>query len=153
VAAIEATLDSLAQPVTADGEPTAWSNPQARVETRLGRRMPPFVGTDVEKHALAIHLARLGGAAAAGVAAAVSGEAGPETFGTYCAACHGPDAPWPIGERLRGRSADEFFDLLGRLDEVQEDMPPFAGTEEERAALAAHLAELAVPALDEEVMP
>jgi len=153
VAAIEATLDSLALPVTADGEPTAWSDPQIRVATRLGRRMPPFVGTDVEKHALAVHLARLGGDAAAGVAVAdsVGADVGLEAFETYCAACHAPDSPWPITDRLSGRSLDELFDLLGRLNEVQEDMPPFAGTEEERAALAEHLAGLAAPSSVEEV--
>jgi hypothetical protein len=51
-----------------------------------------------------------------------------------------------MADRLGGRSVDEFYDLLGRLDEVQEEMPPFAGTEEERAALAAHLAGLAAAA-------
>jgi mono/diheme cytochrome c family protein len=149
VAAIEATLGSLAVPVAADGEPGSWSDPQVRVATRLGRRMPPFVGTDVERHALAIHLARLGGDALAGVEEAVSIDPGEEAFSTHCAACHGLDSPWPISARLHGRSSDELFELLGRLNEVQEEMPPFAGTEEERAALAEHLAGLA--ASEEEV--
>ena len=113
--------------------------------------MPPFAGTDLEKHALAIHLARLGGDPEAGVVAAVATDPGAEAFEVYCVACHGADSPWPIGERLLGRSKGEFFDLLGRLDEVQEDMPPFAGTEEERAALAEHLAGLSASA--EEVTP
>jgi mono/diheme cytochrome c family protein/cytochrome bd-type quinol oxidase subunit 1 len=153
VAAIEATLVSLASPVTADGEPAAWSDPRVRVATRLGRRMPPFVGTDVEKQALAIHLARLGGDAEAGVAPAAAARVDPgeEAFATHCDACHGLDSPWPIAERIRHRSSDELFDLLGRLNEVQEDMPPFTGTEEERAALAEHLAGLAAP--EEEVTP
>jgi mono/diheme cytochrome c family protein len=152
VAAIEATLVSLASPVNADGEAAAWSDPGVRVATRLGRRMPPFVGTDVEKRALAIHLARLGGDAEAGVAVVAAGvDPGPEAFATYCAACHGPDSPWPIDERIRGRSSDEIFELLGRLNEVQEDMPPFTGTEEERVALAEHLAGL--PASEKEVTP
>jgi mono/diheme cytochrome c family protein len=151
VAAIEATLVSLASPVTADGEPTAWSDPGVQVATRLGRRMPPFVGTDVEKRALAIHLARLGGDAEAGVEVAASVDPGEEAFATYCAACHGPDSPWPIEDRIRGRSSEELFELLGRLNEVQEDMPPFTGTQEERAALAEHLAGL--PASEKEVAP
>lgn len=157
VGAIEATLDSLAQPVTASGEPTSWSDPRMKVRTRLGRRMPPFVGTDLEKRALAIHLARLGGDAKAGVTVAdgVAGDLGGEAFGTHCAACHGPDAPWPIAARLGGRSADEFYELLGRLDEVREEMPPFSGTEEEREALSRYLAGLpaSAPASDEEVTP
>jgi mono/diheme cytochrome c family protein len=149
VAALEALLGSLAQPVTATGEPTAWSDPGVRVETRLGRRMPPFVGTDAEKHALAVHLARLGGDAEAG-SAIVTIDAGAEAFDTHCAVCHGPDTPWPMADRHRGRSREEFYDLIGRLDEVREEMTPFSGTEHERAALAEHLAELAAAAAGEE---
>jgi hypothetical protein len=33
--------------------------------------------------------------------------------------------------------------MIGRLTEVREEMPPFAGTEDERRALARHLAALA----------
>ena len=48
-----------------------------------------------------------------------------------------------MAERLRGRGAGDFYDLIGRLPEVREEMPPFAGTDEERRALAQHLASLA----------
>jgi mono/diheme cytochrome c family protein len=150
VSALEAVLDSLARPVTATGEPTAWSDSRVRVETRLGRRMPPFVGTTAEKRALAIHLARLGGDAEAGIAA-VTADAGVRAFDTHCAACHGPDTPWPMADRHRGRSRGEFYELIGRLDEVREEMTPFSGTEDERAALAEHLGRFATTAPDEEV--
>ena len=151
VAALETLLDSLARPVTTTGEPTAWSNPRVRVETRLGRRMPPFVGTAAEKRALAIHLARLGGDPDAGVAASVGGDAGVQAFETHCAACHGPGTPWPMADRQGGRSREEFYDLIGRLAEVREEMPPFSGTEGERAALAEHLAGIPAAAPNEEV--
>jgi mono/diheme cytochrome c family protein/cytochrome bd-type quinol oxidase subunit 1 len=153
VSALETVLDSLARPVGPEGEPTTWLDPGVRVETRLGRRMPPFVGTDAEKRALAIHLARLGGDAEAGVTAATGAAAtsGEEAFETHCAACHGPDSPWPMAERLAGRSPEEFYDLLGRLPEVREEMPPFAGTEEERDALAEYLGRLAAAAPEGEV--
>jgi mono/diheme cytochrome c family protein len=106
--------------------------------------MPPFVGTDAERHALAVHLARLGGDDDAGIEEEATAVApGEEAFETYCAACHGPEAPWPIAERLHGRSSEELYDLLGRLPEVREEMPPFAGTEEEREALAEYLGGLA----------
>jgi mono/diheme cytochrome c family protein len=150
VAALEVLLDSLARPVTAAGEPTSWSNRSLRVETRLGRRMPPFVGTRAEKRALAIHLARLGGDTEAGMAT-VAADAGMQAFDTHCAACHGPDTPWPMADRHRGRSREEFYDLIGRLDEVREEMTPFSGTEPERAALAEHLAGFAAAAPVEEV--
>jgi mono/diheme cytochrome c family protein len=142
VGALEAVLDSLARPVDARGDPTSWSDPNLRLETRLERRMPPFPGTAAEKRALAVHLARLGGDAEAGIAELV-GDPGEEAFETHCAACHGSDSPWPIADRLAGRSSAELYDVIGRLDEVQEEMAPFAGTEEEREALAEYLGGLA----------
>jgi mono/diheme cytochrome c family protein len=142
VAAITAVLDATARPVSADGRPASWSDPDVRVATWLGRRMPPFAGTDAEKRALAIHLARLGGDARAGLEAPPTA-GGAEVFQQHCAACHGPDAAWPIRDRLRGRSAGEFYELIGRLPQVREEMPPFAGSEDERRALAQHLGGLA----------
>jgi mono/diheme cytochrome c family protein len=114
--------------------------------------MPPFVGTELEKRALAIHLARLGGDAEAGLAPAVVDDRGEDAFETHCGACHGPDSPWPMAARLGGRTYDDFYDLLGRLSEVQEEMPAFAGTEEERVVIAEHLAELSATP-KEEVAP
>jgi mono/diheme cytochrome c family protein/cytochrome bd-type quinol oxidase subunit 1 len=150
VAAIETILDSLARPVDANGETVSWATPAARLETRLGRRMPPFVGTAAEKRALAVHLARLGGDAEAGVTVAASSDLGRDAFETHCAACHGPDAPWPVADRLHGRTSEELYDLIGRLEEVREEMAPFTGTEAERAALAEYLAGLPAPAPEEE---
>jgi mono/diheme cytochrome c family protein len=142
VATFSAVLAATARPVTADGRPASWSDPGARVATWLGRRMPPFAGSDAEKRALAIHLARLGGDDRAGLDTA-PGRAGAEVFDQRCGACHGAQGPWPITARLRGRSAAEFYDLIGRLPQVREEMPPFAGSEDERRALAQHLGGLA----------
>jgi mono/diheme cytochrome c family protein len=146
VAAITAVLDATARPVTADGRPASWSDPKARVATWLGRRMPPFAGTSAEKRALAIHLARLGGDARAGLEAPSAAGGGAEVFAQYCSACHGPEAAWPITDRLRGRAAGDLYDLIGRLPQVREEMPPFAGSEDERRALAHYLAGLAATA-------
>jgi len=143
VVAIVAVLDAAARPVTAAGRPASWSDPGVRVTTWLGRRMPPFAGTEAEKHGLAIHLARLGGDAGAGLEALAAAPGGAAVFEQYCSACHGPEAAWPITDRLRGRSAGDFYDLIGRLPQVREEMPPFAGSEDERRALAQHLAGLA----------
>ncbi|MCM2256519.1 MAG: c-type cytochrome [Vicinamibacteria bacterium] len=142
-AAIGAVLDKAAQPVGADGQPAAWADPGVRVASWLGRRMPPVVGTEAEKRALAIHLARLGGDAQAGQEAPAAAAGGAEVFEANCAACHGAESPWPIAPRLRGRSLAEFYDLIGRLPEVKAEMPPFEGTDAERRALAEHLAALA----------
>jgi mono/diheme cytochrome c family protein len=143
VAAITDVLDAMAKPITADGRPASWSDPGVRVATWLGRRMPPFAGTDAEKRALAVHLARLGGDESAGLEAPPAAVGGAEVFERHCAACHGSEAPWPITDRLRGRSAGEFYELIGRLPQVREEMPPFAGSEDERRALAQYLGGLA----------
>ncbi|HEX9186034.1 MAG TPA: c-type cytochrome, partial [Vicinamibacteria bacterium] len=142
VAAITAVLDAAATPVTAAGGPAAWSEPGVRVATWRGRRMPPFAGTEAEKRALAVHLARTGGDERAGLEARFAAGGG-AVFEEHCAACHGPESEWPIGDRLRGRSESDFYEMIGRLAQVREEMPPFAGTEDERRALARHLASLA----------
>jgi mono/diheme cytochrome c family protein len=139
VAAIGAVLDAAAKPTTPDGQPASWSDAHVRASTWLGRRMPPFAGTDAEKRALAIHLARLGGDERAGLETPPATAGGADVFERHCAACHSPDSPWPIRDRLRGRSAGELYELIGRLAEVREEMPPFAGSEDERRALAQHL--------------
>jgi mono/diheme cytochrome c family protein len=146
VAAITAVLDATARPIAADGRPASWSEPGVRVATWLGRRMPPFAGTHAEKRALAIHLARLGGDLRAGLEMPAAVAGGAEAFERHCSACHGPEAHWPITDRLRGRSAGDFYELVGRLPQVREEMPPFAGSEDERRALAQFLASLAATA-------
>jgi len=151
VAAITGVLDAAAVPRRADGAPGAWSDPDVRVATWLGRRMPPFAGTAAEKHALAVHLARLGGDASAGTEPPPAGAGGAAVFEQHCAACHGAEAAWPISGRLRGRSARELYDLIGRLPQVREEMPPFSGTEEEREALARFLGDLAAGGTPTEV--
>jgi mono/diheme cytochrome c family protein/cytochrome bd-type quinol oxidase subunit 1 len=143
VAALTVVLDALARPVGADGQPVSWADPQLRLATWLGRRMPPFAGTEAEKRALAIHLARLGGAPLAGATEAPPEGAGRQAFEQHCSPCHGPEAAWPMADRLRGRSASDFYDLIGRLPQVREEMPPFSGSEEERRALAQYLGGLA----------
>jgi mono/diheme cytochrome c family protein len=143
VAALTAVLDAAAVPRTPFGGPGAWTDPRVRVATWLGRRMPPFAGTATEKRALAVHLARLGGDPRAGLEPPpTAGGDGAAAFDEHCAMCHGPESEWPIGPRLHGRSAAELFDLIGRLPEIREEMPPFSGTPREREALARYLGDL-----------
>ena len=107
-----------------------------RLATWRDRQMPPFVGTAAEKHALAVYLAKLGGGAIIEPAAAADGAA---IFESSCAACHGADSEWKIEPRVKGKSEEELFDILGRLPERNPMMPPFDGTEDERRALAKYL--------------
>ena len=146
--ALGGTIDRLARPVNASGQPARWDEPGLQLVTWRGRRMPPFVGTPEERDALAAYLALLGGQSAESLAAPMgaAGGAGEASFEERCAACHGPGTDWPMGPRVRGRTAEQFYDLLGRLPQINEAMPPFDGTDAERRALAAYIATLRAPA-------
>jgi mono/diheme cytochrome c family protein len=136
--AIEGTLDRLARPVDSAGNDTSWNDPDLRLETWRERRMPPFVGTDAEKRALAIYLATVGGA---DLAAAARLGVGAEYWESECVFCHGPDEDWPMVELLRGRgnTVEDFYEILGRLPEVDDLMIDFEGSEEQRQAVAEFL--------------
>ncbi len=133
--AIEGTLDRLARPVDSDGNLTTWDDPDFRLDSWRQRRMPPFVGTVAERRALAMYLASVGGA---DLAAAARLGVGAEYFEAECVFCHGPDEDWPLLDLLQGgtRTADEFYEILGRLPEVSDLMIDFEGSEEQRRAVA-----------------
>ena len=136
-------LPKLAEPVGGD-----WSAPHVRLTTWRGRRMPPFVGSNEERDALAAYLAVVGGAPVAGIAAAhESREAGARRFEEQCSMCHGRESEWPFD--AKGRTPEFFDDLITRLPSVNEIMPPFEGTDADRRALAAHLSTLTPPAKKE----
>jgi mono/diheme cytochrome c family protein len=141
---IQGTLDRLAIAHDASGAPTGWSSARVKLVTWRNRAMPPFVGTDREERALAVYLATLGGGSTAPPIPPVSATLadGAAIFEGSCAMCHGEGTEWPIAARVAGKSEAELFELIGRLPEVNEMMPPFDGTEAERHALATHLAAL-----------
>jgi len=142
VGSLKKVITSLARPVGADGNPTTWDDPALILETRLGRRMPPFTGTEAEKQALAVYLARLGGRPDAGIESAPRGAPGGAVFEDNCAICHGEGSDWPIQGIVSGLDAAELYELIGVLPDMNDMMPEFEGTEEERRALAEHLADL-----------
>ena len=142
-AALDAILGKLARPVTATGEPAGWDEPGLRLATWRGRRMPPFAGSEAERRALSVYLASLEGEPEPVVERPEAGGPGAAAFEAHCEACHSPDGDWPIAARLGGRDAAAWYDLLGRLDLVNANMPPFVGSEDERRALADYLAGLA----------
>ncbi len=142
VGAIEKMLATLARPVDASGSTVPWSYPKLRLKTRLGRRMPPFPGTPVEAHALAVYLARIGGDPQAGIVLPTTTGLGETLFEDNCAMCHGPDEDAPMAELAAGASFDELFDKLGRLPDLSNEMDAFEGSDAERKALATFLAKL-----------
>ena len=107
--------------------------------------MPAFVGSEAEKTALAKWLysithkgKEITVAEAVGTPGSPSGEA---VFNQYCADCH------ESGSTLKSavekyKSLDEISEILGKLEELSEDMPPFEGTPGEKKALAQYLYEL-----------
>lgn len=136
------SLDAMLARLAAPAGEVDWSEPRPALRTWRSRRMPPFVGSDRERLALATYLASLGGArleaeAPPGrIAAAV--DAGAAFFDENCSMCHGPDADFPFDGK--GRDAPTFYEMLGRLPAINDAMPPFEGTDAERRALAKHLA-------------
>ena len=56
-----------------------------------------------------------------------------------CLHCH---AAIPLAPRVAGWSAERAYDAIGRLPALQPAMPRFAGSEEERRALAVYLSAL-----------
>jgi mono/diheme cytochrome c family protein len=141
--ALENSIARLARFEDHAGETLPWNRwweLAAELETWRNRRMPPFVGSDRERRALAVYLARLGGASTDSLVPPVAaGPDGRQTFEDYCALCHAADSDWPMPDLIRGSSADDLYDLIGVLPELNDAMPPFEGTDEERRALAGYL--------------
>ena len=117
-----------------------------QLDTWRGRRMPPFVGTEEEARALSVYLATVGGGEVSPPPAPATGaRSGAQQFEDGCAMCHAAGGDWPISRYLKGRAAPEFYELLGRLPEINAQMPPYEGGETERRALAEYLAGLGSP--------
>lgn len=109
---------------------------------KISPYMPDFIGTEAERAALGYWLFRTGRGSAADLAvepakADISGE---KLFSDYCAVCHERDEADPVWAYMKTlNSPDEVYDMLGRLNELNEDMPPFEGSDAERLALADYL--------------
>jgi cytochrome c553 len=69
-------------------------------------------------------------------------EAGAEIFRFQCGACHTVDGYNAIRPLIRGWRESFITGQLRHLDELKGFMPPFAGNDEERRALAHYLASL-----------
>lgn len=134
--AIENVLRHLAEPVDPTGKPTSWSDPELRILTWRGRRMPPFAGTDSERRALAHYLASLSGPASGRVSSL-----GQRVFEQKCIFCHGAEADWNLRRMAPTLDAGDFLARIKELPSYNPIMPPFEGTEEEGKALAQYLAQ------------
>ncbi len=114
----------------------------ASLDKMLNGVMPPFVGNEAERQALARFLAGLN----PGIRPRqdLPGRPGPEmtggtVFENNCAECHVQSPDDPLFSRLGRRDETEIYELVGRLNTVNPAMPPFGGTDRERKVLAAWL--------------
>ncbi len=99
--------------------------------------MPPFVGNERDRAAVAAYLASL---SSANEEQGLSGaKLGQRVFQQRCSMCHSVGGKFrPL--TLAGTDADSIDGLLQQLDSLSPDMPAFHGTEQERKALAVFLA-------------
>ena len=63
-------------------------------------------------------------------------------FSANCSACHTINGINAIRDRVRGRSEDGIYVLVGRTDDMISFMPPFSGNDDERLATTRFLYEL-----------
>jgi len=144
-ASIYNMIERLAEPPLRPASAADWPGAGLLVKSWRGRRMPPFVGTDAEAHALAVYLTRLGGGQISPpepVEEVGGAKTGAGLFDESCSMCHDAEGEMRIQLMLKGRSADELFDALDKLPKLNAAMPPFEGTDEERRVLADYLAGL-----------
>jgi mono/diheme cytochrome c family protein len=142
---LSGVIARLAAPVDAAGAAVAWNTPHVQLKTWRNRRMPPFVGTDEERQLLAAYLALLGGASpSALIPPSPSSDVGKAYFEANCAACHGPEGLAPFDHK--GHKPAELYEMIGRLPAINEMMPAFEGSNEQRKALSEYLVSLPRPA-------
>ena len=96
--------------------------------------MPPFAGTDEEVDALAAYIA--GGLHGKEIVTVKEQSGGERLFETNCAACH---EAADLAPPLEGNSQEEISGLLATLDEISDEMVPFAGSDAEFEMLSRYL--------------
>lgn len=96
----------------------------------ISDEMVPFAGNDTEKTALVRFLLQDTG----GVESAAQGQAaGRVVFEAHCAACHGAEELVPF---FTAAPMAEIIQTVETLDEISDEMVPFAGSDQEKQALA-----------------
>ncbi len=94
--------------------------------------MPPFVGDERDRAALGGYLASLAPVTASG---ANEKELGQQVFAIHCAMCHSRRRPLDF----KGTDPEGIGGMIGTLENINPDMPPFTGTDAEAHALALYL--------------
>jgi mono/diheme cytochrome c family protein len=109
-------------------------NSISRLDKMVNGTMPPFVGTNHERKALAAFLVQLSSPSTAVSTGAE--ESGDAVFQKYCSSCHEKEKDNELFTVLQKQERPRISYLLTKLDSLNEGMPPFTGTDAERDALA-----------------
>jgi mono/diheme cytochrome c family protein len=134
-AATKTILGKLARPVGSKGAAVSWDESYQFIDSWRGRRMPPFVGSDREMDSLALYLVSLNGIQET----LPDSSAGRSLFEEKCVFCHAPGGDWPVSGLIGGRSAEDLYEIISRLPEMNPIMSPFKGTDQQRRDLAEFL--------------
>lgn len=107
--------------------------------------MPPFFGTDTEKKALATYI--VGGLLGKEIVKELPKQLdslaiGGAVFEEHCSSCHAPD---DLTSAFDGVPLGEIVAILPTLNEISDEMEPFAGTANEGEALSHYLDSLNNP--------
>jgi len=122
-------------------EPTIYFR-LGSLDKMVNGAMPPFVGTDQEKRALAGFLAGLNPDIRRRTPSLEERQlTGGKVFEEKCSDCHMETPDDPLFSRLERRNEAEIFDLIGRLNSINPAMPPFDGSDRDRKVLAAWIHE------------
>jgi len=100
--------------------------------------MPPFAGSPDERQALARFLASLNPHIKPAQSPLLSGQT---IFESNCSSCHAESPDDALFARTQQLDEAALFEILGQLDSLNPDMPPFSGSKEERKVLAKWIAE------------
>jgi mono/diheme cytochrome c family protein len=106
--------------------------------------MPPFMGTDQEAKALAAYIAGglLGKEIADDPDITQGAVAGAAVFEEHCSSCHAAE---DLAPAFDGVPPEKISVMLGTLNEISDEMEPFAGSDEERELLTGYLDSLNNP--------
>ncbi len=113
----------------------------ASLDRMLNGVMPPFLGTDAERRALARFLAGLNPdiRPRQALPGSLPEMSGGKVFEKNCSDCHVESPDDALFSRVKRSDEAEIYDLIGRLNTVNPAMPPFGGSDTERKVLAAWL--------------
>ena len=141
--ALDGIIARLASPADAAGTAAAWNALPLQVKTWRNRRMPPFVGTAEERRRWP-RTSRCSAAPRRRRSARRPrrpvGRRRQDVLRRQLRRL--PRAGRPRAVRREGAQPAELYEMIGRLPAINEMMPAFEGTDDERRALAEHLASL-----------